>query len=203
MHSHNEHYQLDMQQGDTVTTVRWKETKPPWSHCVRWLLQETSPLKYRKLRCHGRSPELNVLQAHLALKGHPLCQHPVAWQPERRQLDCTEHSANPTGTIRGSANTGHTLWQGFISPCFCHHLHLKHFSCSAGTPLGHNSLKPFLMPRWESEMKKCLFHSTHHTDRLAQPLESTSRANKQKHRETSGLGKQFPSLLRCKQSLKT
>lgn len=179
-----------MQQGDTVTTVWWKETKPPWSHCVRWLLQETSfevqkaEMPWQKPRvkppsgspCFER-PSSGPAPCGMAAREKAAGLHRALCKPHQHHQRLCKHRTH--------------LCQGLISPHFCHHLYQKHFSCSAGTPLGHNSLKPFLKPRWESEMKKCLFHSTHHTDRLAQLLESTSCPNKQKHRETSGLGKQF------------
>lgn len=186
----NEHYQLDMQQADTVTTGGWKETKPPWSHCVRWLLQATSPLKSRKPRCHGTSPQLNLSQAHLALKRPPTGPAPCGMAAREKAAGlhralCKPHQYHQRLRKLRTHPLAGTHLTPFLPPPASEELP------QVGTPLGHNSLEPFLMPRRASKMKKCLFHSTCHTDRLAQPLESTSCSKKLKHRETSGLGKQF------------
>lgn len=165
-----------------------RKTKPPWSHCVTWLLQETPPLKYRKPRHYSTSPDLNLSQNYPVMKGHLLSRYPVAWQPEGRQLDCTLCKSHHQRLCKHR----HTpLAGGLISPNFCHPLHLSNSQAEQkGKLLGHNLPKPFLMPKREWD-EKCLFSSTHHISRLAWPLESTSCPNKIKHHGTSGLGKQF------------
>lgn len=156
-----------MQQRD----IKWPQydkskLKSPWSHCVRWLLQETSPLKYRKPRCYGTSPELSPPQTHPASEDHLFCRYPVPWQPEGRQLDRATHSANPPITIRGCANTDFHLWEGddtLFSPNFCHHLHLSNSQAQQrGKLLGHSSPRAIFNARMRVRWKVPVpLHSPH------------------------------------------
>lgn len=70
----------------------------------------------QKSEMSRHKPRIKPLSGSPCLERPPTGPASFGMAAREKQLDCTEHSANPTDTIRGCPNTGHTLGQGLI-PC--------------------------------------------------------------------------------------
>lgn len=115
---------------------------------------------------------------------------------------CTPALQIPPSPSEAEQTQPYTSGGKFISPHFCHHLHLNNSGkWQRWKTLGHSSPKPFLIARREWD-EKCAFPSTHPTGGLAPPAEAHILSEQTKASEEERAGKVAMGLVRFSENIK-